>query len=98
MVSLLYLARLFALSLTATVASCFRSRVGGVDSQECLDRVPPRWNRCAWPGPSLALAIADLSLEQSMLPEAEGGVVDTSLRVYGVTGLRVVDSSMVPVG
>lgn len=34
----------------------------------------------------------------SMLPEAEGGVVDTAMRVYGVTGLRVIDSSMVPIG
>lgn len=28
-----------------------------------------------------------------MLPEDHGGVVDTAMRVYGVTGLRVVDSS-----
>jgi choline dehydrogenase-like flavoprotein len=32
----------------------------------------------------------------SMLPKKLGGVVDTSLRVYGVDGLRVVDSSIIP--
>ncbi|GAA5855847.1 hypothetical protein JCM8547_000383 [Rhodosporidiobolus lusitaniae] len=34
----------------------------------------------------------------SMLPESEGGVVDNACRVYGVTGLRVIDSSIVPLG
>ncbi|GAA6037291.1 hypothetical protein JCM8097_008666 [Rhodosporidiobolus ruineniae] len=34
----------------------------------------------------------------SMLPESEGGVVDNAMRVYGVTGLRVIDSSIVPLG
>ncbi|GAA5924466.1 hypothetical protein JCM10213_004584 [Rhodosporidiobolus nylandii] len=34
----------------------------------------------------------------SMLPESEGGVVDNAARVYGVTGLRVIDSSIVPIG
>ncbi|BGO89994.1 hypothetical protein NBRC10512_001979 [Rhodotorula toruloides] len=32
----------------------------------------------------------------SMLPESEGGVVDNALRVYGLTGLRVIDFSIVP--
>ncbi|KAK7531986.1 GMC oxidoreductase [Phyllosticta citribraziliensis] len=32
-----------------------------------------------------------------MLPEAAGGVVDPSLKVYGVDGLRVCDCSIIPV-
>jgi choline dehydrogenase len=32
-----------------------------------------------------------------MLPKAKGGVVDNRLRVYGVTKLRVVDLSVLPV-
>ena len=32
----------------------------------------------------------------AMLPREKGGVVDTSLKVYGTQGLRVVDSSMIP--
>ncbi|KAG9660834.1 hypothetical protein KCU64_g2948, partial [Aureobasidium melanogenum] len=32
-----------------------------------------------------------------MLPESDGGVVDDRLRVYGTTGLRVVDASIMPV-
>jgi len=32
----------------------------------------------------------------AMLPLQEGGVVDNKLRVYGVTGLRVVDASIFP--
>jgi choline dehydrogenase len=31
-----------------------------------------------------------------MAPEARGGVVDASLRVHGVQGLRVVDASVFP--
>ncbi|GAA5928009.1 hypothetical protein JCM1841_001819 [Sporobolomyces salmonicolor] len=34
----------------------------------------------------------------SMLPESEGGVVDNAMRVYGVSGLRVIDSAVVPLG
>ncbi|PNS15771.1 Long-chain-alcohol oxidase FAO3 [Sphaceloma murrayae] len=32
-----------------------------------------------------------------MLPEEKGGVVDAELRVYGTTGLRVVDASIMPI-
>jgi choline dehydrogenase len=32
-----------------------------------------------------------------MLPEEDGGVVDSRLRVYGVDGLRVIDVSVMPV-
>ena len=32
----------------------------------------------------------------AMKPQADGGVVDERLRVYGVTGLRVVDASIFP--
>ena len=31
-----------------------------------------------------------------MLPEADGGVVDARLRMYGVKGLRVIDCSIMP--
>lgn len=34
----------------------------------------------------------------SMLPREYGGVVDTSLTVYGTSNLRVVDSSIIPIG
>lgn len=37
---------------------------------------------------------AELSLRRR--PQSIGGVVDSSLRVYGVSGLRVIDSSIVP--
>lgn len=32
----------------------------------------------------------------AMLPQEKGGVVDAELKVYGVEGLRIVDSSMMP--
>ncbi|KIM32064.1 GMC oxidoreductase [Serendipita vermifera MAFF 305830] len=38
------------------------------------------------------------SSTSSMLPLDHGGVVDPTLKVYGTTGLRVVDASIVPIG
>lgn len=32
-----------------------------------------------------------------MLPRDRGGVVDSKLRVHGVKGLRIVDSSVIPI-
>lgn len=32
-----------------------------------------------------------------MRPQNDGGVVDSRLRVYGVAGLRIVDSSIMPI-
>ncbi|GAA5921451.1 hypothetical protein JCM3775_003055 [Rhodotorula graminis] len=33
----------------------------------------------------------------SQMPESFGGVVDTSLRVYGISNLRIVDASIIPI-
>jgi len=33
----------------------------------------------------------------SMLPRTDGGVVDSHLRVYGTSNLRIVDASIMPV-
>lgn len=38
------------------------------------------------------------SASMSMLPLELGGVVDTQLRVHGIDKLRVIDSSVIPVG
>jgi choline dehydrogenase len=32
-----------------------------------------------------------------MKPLADGGVVDSTLKVYGVQGLRIVDASIMPI-
>jgi len=32
----------------------------------------------------------------AMLPREKGGVVDTTLKVYGTTNIRVVDASVIP--
>lgn len=31
-----------------------------------------------------------------MMPKEVGGVVDTSLKVYGISNIRVVDASVIP--
>lgn len=33
----------------------------------------------------------------SMLPRSEGGVVDSSLNVYGTSNVRIVDASVIPI-
>ncbi|EFQ25209.1 GMC oxidoreductase [Colletotrichum graminicola] len=45
---------------------------------------------------SLYASLAHPSGTASMQPLEHGGVVDPSLRVYGVEGLRIVDSSIIP--
>ncbi|KAI1352214.1 aryl-alcohol dehydrogenase [Xylaria sp. FL0043] len=45
---------------------------------------------------SRAVSMWHLAGSCPMLPRDKGGVVDTSLKVYGVSNLRVVDSSIMP--
>ena len=46
---------------------------------------------------STAITVWHASGTCAMLPQAAGGVVDARLRVYGVSGLRVVDTSIFPI-
>lgn len=46
---------------------------------------------------STLLPVWHASGTATMLPEADGGVVDDRLKVYGISGLRVVDASIIPV-
>lgn len=45
---------------------------------------------------ALAPSFAHPSCSAAMMPEELGGVVDARLRVYGVSGLRIVDASVLP--
>lgn len=48
------------------------------------------------PFPSLSRGGQHASSTCSMLPESDGGVVDSDLKVYGFSNLRVVDASVLP--
>lgn len=46
---------------------------------------------------SKVISMWHLSGTCAMLPEEKGGVVDSTLKVHGIEGLRVVDSSAIPI-
>lgn len=50
----------------------------------------------AWVRNSMTASFLHPCCTAPMMPQNKGGVVDTTLKVYGVEGLRVVDASMFP--
>lgn len=71
--------------------------MGDLDPLLRLDRVPPRRNVRGIS--RIRQQLTDGALFScSMLPLELGGVVDATMRVHGTSNLRVIDSSIVPVG